>query len=676
MKFRKTEGAAPREPGREGGGEKIRRRGVFPFPGSLRRSENVPQSGVNVRGLLRQSENVLRGGISGLEAGLASGPTANVERGGAGRERGGRGREPAGAGGGGQEQPPRWSRLQPKRIVTNSMVIGGVHADRDIVQRLVHIEHATFVMDWERTLYEVRALPEVRASQSGSRPSQDQARARPATLLAGNAAMTPFVDRDAEIIRLTQWYEGSDRVSVMLIHGAGGLGKSRLMQRFSDIVSERPEQPQVWDASPLTEVYAQAAGEEDEADLDSEEPAGILLLVDEADAWSWGKLFMLFRDAAGWRAERLRVLLAARAAGMWWTQLRAELSEQLFGWDELPLPSLGAETMKELAERAGRSQAAALGWPAPSPLPGEVWDQLANSPPLSVELMVLARLHASHTGQPLPATVHAAVEVVLEKELRYWAHMYGTDTQGARKDPSRIRLDPKFMARAVYVATLAGPCGLTEAWQVIALARIGCDQDPQQIVDDHARCYPPTEDNKRLIPLPSCLAEEFLGMLVPDPARATGVLAQDGWATEAPFRILGLMSPQERDTEDQTRRKCIKAGLEPPPQVPTYSPLTFGPQLEPVIRNLVRAASTRPHIAEQQLYPLARRYPKAVVMAGSTARSELENIGTAPPCEVLTALEQAASECNPEDLTEWQAAMEELHRLANQEEPPRDQGSP
>lgn len=90
--------------------------------------------------------------------------------------------------------------------------------------------------------------------------------------------------------------------------------------------------------------------------------------------------------------------------------------------------------------------------------------------------------------------------------------------------------------------------------------------------------------------------------------------------------------------------------------------------------NLVRAASTRPHLAKQQLYPLARHYPKAVVMAGTTALSELANTR---PLSLMRwvgkALEQAASECSPEDLAEWQVAMEELQRLANQEEPPQDQ---
>jgi len=60
----------------------------------------------------------------------------------------------------------------------------------------------------------------------------------------------------------------------------------------------------------------------------------------------------------------------------------------------------------------------------------------------------------------------------------------------------------------------------------------------------------------------------------------------------------------------------------------------------------VRAASTRPHLAEQQLYPLARNYPKAVVMAGNTALTELLAIRPAPPADVLNALEEAVDNCD------------------------------
>ena len=80
---------------------------------------------------------------------------------------------------------------------------------------------------------------------------------------------------------------------------------------------------------------------------------------------------------------------------------------------------------------------------------------------------------------------------------------------------------------------------------------------------------------------------------------------------------------------------------------------------------MCRAASTRPHLAKQQLYPLAQRYPKAVVMAGETALIELTRIDPKPSHDVLQELEEAVKEIGPNDLAYYQAAMDALHRQAN-----------
>jgi hypothetical protein len=75
------------------------------------------------------------------------------------------------------------------------------------------------------------------------------------------------------------------------------------------------------------------------------------------------------------------------------------------------------------------------------------------------------------------------------------------------------------------------------------------------------------------------------------------------WADSAPFRVLGLLPPQQREAQENAQRRAVAAWIEASPAEPKY-PLgyTFGPQLDPTILRLVRAASTRPHLAEQQLY--------------------------------------------------------------------------
>jgi hypothetical protein len=637
--------------------------GRRPRPPS-KRSKRTLASWVGPAG--RDQTEELTSRITGLSREETEELISRITRRGHGHAPGG---EP-GAIGGSVGGPPRELPRSPRRIVIRQSIEAS-QAGGNIWQKIWVIEHGIVitVTDRGRAQYTVQGVQR-------RRPPASVAQRRPALLLGGEAAVTGFVGRDAEMTRLTEWYDAPDRVSVMLVHGAGGQGKTRLLRQFADSVPGRPEQPLVCEAISVTETPAQwmaGEAEDDEPDEDRAAPAGVLLLVDEADTWPTGKLATLIGDATAWRAERVRVLLAARAAGIWWTGLHAEVNlaqpeEPELTCHELHLGHLPAADVRVLAEAARHSHADALEWPVPPPLPEEVMDWLTGSPPLSVELMVLARAHAHHAGQPMPGDLRAAVEVVLEKEVQYWARMYSLERSGGGEDPNRIHVQPTFMARVVYVATLTGPRGLGEAPGVLRLADMGCDIDPQQVIVDHARCYPPEDDSTCLAPLPACVAEEFLGMLVRDPARKgkSSRIAHDGWATDVPFHVLGLLPPQERDAEEQRRQQCRMAGIDPAPATPPYSPdHTFGPQLLPTILRLVRAASTRPHLAKQQLYPLAQRYPKAVVMAGETALIELTRIDPKPSHDVLQELKEAVKEIGPNDLAYYQAAMDALHRQAN-----------
>jgi hypothetical protein len=50
---------------------------------------------------------------------------------------------------------------------------------------------------------------------------------------------------------------------------------------------------------------------------------------------------------------------------------------------------------------------------------------------------------------PEPMGLREAVQLLLEKELRYWSRMYGMEDRGRGDDPYRLELSPPFMARAV-----------------------------------------------------------------------------------------------------------------------------------------------------------------------------------------------------------------------------------
>jgi hypothetical protein len=489
------------------------------------------------------------------------------------------------------------------------------------------------------------------------------ARSRPAVLLGGIAAVTDFVGRKEELARLTSWFNSQDRMSVMLVCGTGGQGKTRLVRHFADIISQQQENALVYEAFPLLE--AQKTEGQTEDDENNAEPTSVLLVVDEADRWPTDKLLTLSRDEKGKQPKRLRLLITSRASGMWWDALCAKLELDPLGFTclKLTLRPLDAADTRELAQAAHRAFAAALDAPPP-PLRPEVVDGLVGSPPLSLELMVLGSAVAHVSGQQPPHDVRAAIRMLLDKEILYWRDMSNMSASGGGEDPNRIRLKPEFMRRVVYIATLAGPFGYITAQGVMKLSRIGCDLDPQQIIGDHARCYPPADDNYRLAPLAPCLAEEFLGMLVPDSGCDEDRRLVDGWATATPFHILGLTQPPELEA-GALERQMTAAEAESLRAAPSRSQDDiFLPVIAPpTVRSLVRAAATWPHLAKRQLYPLALHYPKAVVMAGDDVMAELRKLRPPPPDDVLRLLDETTKQCDSTDLADYRKAIEALQQL-------------
>jgi hypothetical protein len=584
------------------------------------------------------------------------------------------------------EQPREWEITGGRDVYV---------AGHDIIQTIVSRSltpegRDATVVDEHESLYKVRPFdlgPEslsgagflsggVVSSGGGSSVSQrDLARTRPALMLGGHAAVTTFVGRTTALADLKAWYERPESVSAMLVHGALGQGKTRLTREFVSRVALWDARVIVRETIALTEVSPRLIASQDgSADhRDGAEPTHLLLLVDEADLWPAHKLRKLLRDMAATSYRQIRLLLTGRAAADWWSALEASLSPLDVRWHDLLLQTPDPAEMRELAIAAASSYAARLGWDEPPALPEELWRQLDGCPALSVELMVLARMHAAEAGRSLPGTLREAVEVALHKELRCWEHMHGTTDPFPGSADYRIQLDPRAMRRAVYAATLTGPLGETTARRVVDLAGLGCALDSQQVIDDHARCYP-AADSQYLAPLPTCLAEEFLGLLVPDPARPSGTPLRDRWAVTAPFHILGLLDPRECEEEEAARDSAARAGMAPDPPTPGYYPgITFGPQRKPLVLRLVRASATWPHLAERQLYPLAERYPQVLVRTEGVW-SELLNIPAQPSDKALAALGQAADEVLARDSQEWLTAKDTLRKLAERKNPPGANG--
>jgi hypothetical protein len=566
----------------------------------------APWSRINREPVNSDERRISPSALSTLRSRLAEGPQRKGQRPAAGEGWGSAGREPGNV-----------------SIKTN---ISRVEAGGDVTVKVIE---GTFIimMGESRVLYGMRAL------QSRPQPTPAKARLSPATLLGGDAGVTSFVGRVADLARLRQWYDSPGPVSMMLVHGAGGQGKTRLIRKFAEELRLRQEQPQVLEAVSLIDSPVQGqVGEGEEIDADRPASTGLLLLVDEADTWSTSKLEKLLRDMTTQPSGHVRILLTARASGTWWSGLCFEFSPSGIDSDELPLDPLDAAAIQKLTEAARRSLAKGQDLPQSPPLTLEILGQLAGNP-LSAEMMVLASMH-TEPGKA-PTDLRSAVEALLGKEFRYWKRLYSLEDS----DPNRIKLTPDLMKRAAYAAALSGPLPADLALEVVRHARISDSADPQQVIDDHARCYPPSYlDTDRLMPLPPCLIEQFLGTLVTDGGPETGLIKPDPWADSAPFHVLGLTPPWERKAEYKAEQRATAAGIEIPLAAPKYTAYTFREELlNPTILRLVRAASTWPHIAERQLYPLVRNYPEAVMMTTNTGLAELRAIS---PPDVLEALDR------------------------------------
>src|SRR5690349_6942028 len=58
-------------------------------------------------------------------------------------------------------------------------------------------------------------------------------RGQPSQLLLARNQVVPFIEREREVERLDDWLLLPDRMSALLVHGPGGIGKTRLAAEFA-----------------------------------------------------------------------------------------------------------------------------------------------------------------------------------------------------------------------------------------------------------------------------------------------------------------------------------------------------------------------------------------------------------------------------------------------------------
>jgi len=181
----------------------------------------------------------------------------------------------------------------------------------------------------------------------------------PALLLRADAETVPFRGRSDLLQELMTWIQGPERLSVVLVTGPGGQGKTRLARELTARL-----RGDGW----VTGWLAQLS-DEDLVGKHLLKLAGtsrpLLVIVDYAET-RITQLVRLISRAAAAQPERLRLLLLARSAGAWWSQLTAAsiVVERVLATASVvalpPLEETAADRVSAFRDAAGHFAAALI----------------------------------------------------------------------------------------------------------------------------------------------------------------------------------------------------------------------------------------------------------------------------------------------------------------------------
>ncbi|WP_424888249.1 tetratricopeptide repeat protein [Streptomyces sp. XH2] len=461
----------------------------------------------------------------------------------------------------------------------------------------------------ESPLYRVDAFPSAPA-----RLTVEEARAQPARLLLARQGVVPFTGRSAELARLAEWRDGAPSVSVLLLHGPGGQGKTRLAARFATLSCEAG-----WDVLQARHAsdpapVGSAACRRDAAGT------GVLMVADYAERWPVTDLLELMQDAARQEGRPARVLLVARPAGAWWQPLANRLDRMGLATDQLPLPTLADDPITsagDLFAAARERFAAALeapGAPGIFPPPVVLSKDSGSRSVLAIHMAALAEVdrvrrnpEQAETGLNTPAQFSA---YLLNRERDHWQTLHAN---------GRVTTPPDALGRAVYTAALTGAVTYQDSRAALTAIDACPDGDAARLLMDHAVPYPSSTPHAGTVlePLyPDVLAEDFIALTTP--GHGVEDYTPDPWATGAVGRLL--------------------TGEGGPPG-----------WTRPAVSTLVAAARRWPHLIEDELAPLFLARQDLVLAAGDIAFVADMMLATLPHTVLLRAAEQIPRPRNTDD---------------------------
>ncbi|PZS22982.1 MAG: hypothetical protein DLM61_24855, partial [Pseudonocardiales bacterium] len=451
---------------------------------------------------------------------------------------------------------------------------------------------------------------------------------QPSYLLDPQREVVPYRPRVQEQRLLDEWRDDAEEpVSVLMVSGAGGQGKTRLASHVASASHQAG--------------WAVARGVESTPRLRTDslrwavldEAQSLLVVVDYAERWRLEILAQLVHDLPlNYPDRRVRVLLLARPSPGLWQEMEAKLDR---GGVDLTEPVELGEFVHDETGRAAAftdaAQAFASQMKTPVPRGLQPPADLAAAEytsPLTLHMSALAAVCAASANQPVPE-VQDLSRFLLNHERRYW---------NARADAGRGP-SPEVIEQMAFLATVFGPVpGLSAGRALLRRAALADgDAEAGQLLRAHERLYPSNRtplsdttggglaDVETLLPLrPDRFGEDFVGQYLTQ------------WPHAAP--LLTELLATERDV--LSLRRCLI---------------------------VLAAASPRHPGAATTLFELLRSHPE---VAAHVTSGVLQVVVDHAPDDIAAAVEEALPRFSTELLRPACSLAERLHSSVPPDAPP------
>jgi hypothetical protein len=352
--------------------------------------------------------------------------------------------------------------------------------------------------------------------------------AQPSQLLRAHFEIVPFSGREVEGEYLRKWRNSRDSKRILIIHGPGGCGKSRLVSHVA-----KQWMDDGWSAY-MAYAQDEKGGSLSQAGFSSAEAPGLLVVADYADRWSPDSLLALLRAVMKVDIP-VRVILLARTIETWLETVRYKLIRDFYlDVEDIRLAPLGENPASRgaLFVQARDKFAEMLSvfnpefiLPPPSLETDSRYEQV-----LTIHMAALAKVVAHQQRDVPPQDPEDLTIFLLYRERDYWRAL------GSRRE-SPMNTAPEVMAQVVYAATLTGPLEYAEGKGALQCAEIESLAHVRQLIRDHALCYPSGNPSIVLEPLyPDKLGEDFIALTTP--GHRSSSFRPDPWAIGALYRLL------------------------------------------------------------------------------------------------------------------------------------------